>query len=271
MKNAPMILYICILIQKRNDMKLGLLTTFILLLLFTTSCQHKEVHPHPTLKDSIIIGITGNFVESKPTVNKSKTAFYLDSIGLVNITELDSTFIIHLMYATPDNFTGQILYKDLKEAYLHPKAAKALLKAHLLLKAQHPGYRLIIYDAARPMSIQKKMWNIVKGTSKYIYVSNPSRGGGLHNYGLAVDISIADSLKHPLDMGTEVDHMDAASHITNEAQLVKEGKITQQERENRILLRQVMNKAGFRALHSEWWHFNLCSRNEAKQKYKLIN
>ena len=33
-----------------------------------------------------------------------------------------------------------------------------------------------------------------KGTSKYRYVSNPNRGGGLHNYGLAVDISIQDSL-----------------------------------------------------------------------------
>ena len=58
---------------------------------------------------------------------------------------------------------------------------------------------------------------------------------------------------------------------TNEAKLVREGKITQQERENRILLRQVMKSAGFRALPSEWWHFNLCSRDEAKQKYKLIN
>lgn len=66
------------------------------------------------------------------------------------------------MYATPDNFTGQLLYGDLKEAYLHPDAAKALLQAHLLLKAEHPDYRLMIYDAARPMSVQKKMWDVVK-------------------------------------------------------------------------------------------------------------
>ena len=263
-----MFLYFCIHIQKRNYMRLGLLTAFILLLSFTTSCQYKEAQPHPVFKDSIVL-VTP--VEPQPIASKSQTAFYLDSIGLMNIAELDSTFIIRLMYATPDNFTGQLLYTDLKEAYLHPDAAKALLEAHLLLKAQYPSYRLIIYDAARPMSVQKKMWDVVKGTSKYMYVSNPSRGGGLHNYGLAVDISIADSLGHPLPMGTEVDYMDAASHITNEAKLVREGKITQQERENRILLRQVMKSAGFRALPSEWWHFNLCSRDEAKQKYKLIN
>ena len=70
----------------------------------------------------------------------------------------------------------------------------------------------------------EKMWDVVKGTSKYMYVSNPSRGGGLHNYGLAVDISIADSLGHPLPTGTEVDYMDAASHITNEAKISKRRK-----------------------------------------------
>ena len=249
-------------------MQPGSLATYILLLFITTSCRNKETQFYPVPMDSI------NLIapeKPQPIAAKSQTALYLDSIGLVNISELDSTFIINLMYATPDNFTGQLLYGDLKEAYLHPDAAKALLQAHLLLKAEHPDYRLMIYDAARPMSVQKKMWDVVKGTSKYFYVSNPARGGGLHNYGLAVDIGIVDSLGHPLSMGTEVDYMGATSHITNEAELVKKGKMTQQERENRILLRRIMKGAGFRALPSEWWHFNLCSRDEAKQKYKLIN
>ena len=93
------------------------------------------------------------------------------------------------MYTRADNFTGTLLYEDLKEAYLHPDAMKSLKRAQRLLKEQYPGYSLIVYDAARPLSVQQKMWDVVKGTSKYIYVSNPSRGGGLHNYGLAVDIS----------------------------------------------------------------------------------
>ena len=42
------------------------------------------------------------------------------------------------------------------------------------------------------------------------------------------------------------------------------------ERQNRILLRRVMKEAGFRALPSEWWHFNFCSRDVARQKYKVI-
>ena len=122
------------------------------------------------------------------------------------------------MYTKADNFTGEILYDDLSEAYLHPHAAYALLKAQEALKALHPSYSLIIYDAARPMSVQRKMWDVVKGTSKYRYVSNPNRGGGLHNYGLAVDISIQDSLGRPLPMGTKVDHLGVEAHITEEGE-----------------------------------------------------
>lgn len=195
---------------------------------------------------------------------------FLDSLGLVRVKDADSTLAVKLMYATPDNFTGQVLYDNLTEAYLHPDAAPALICAHKALKRLHPGYRLIVYDAARPMSVQKKMWNVVKGTPKNIYVSNPSHGGGLHNYGLAVDISILDSLGQPLPMGTEVDHMGIEAHISQETQLVKSGKITEAERRNRLLLRKVMKEGGFRPLPSEWWHFNLCSRNEARSKYSLI-
>lgn len=133
-----------------------------------------------------------------PAPAKSLTARYLDSLGFVNIAEADSSIAIDLMYTRADNFTGTLLYEDLKEAYLHPDAMKSLKQAQRLLKERRPGYSLIVYDAARPLSVQQKMWDVVKGTSKYIYVSNPSRGGGLHNYGLAVDISILDDKGTPL-------------------------------------------------------------------------
>ena len=201
---------------------------------------------------------------------RSEMALYMDSLGLINIADLDSSLVVKLMYTQADNFTGEVLYDNLTEAYLHPDAAYALIEAQKVLKRLHPSYSLIIYDAARPMSVQKKMWNVVKGTSKYKYVSNPNRGGGLHNYGLAVDISIQNSLGQPLPMGTKVDHLGVEAHITDEIGLVHNGKISETERQNRLLLRKVMKEAGFRALPSKWWHFNFCSRDVAKQKYKLI-
>ena len=201
---------------------------------------------------------------------KSLTALYLDSLGLLNIAEADNTIAIDLMYTHADNFTGTILYDNLREAYLHPDALESLLKAQQLLKAQHPAYSLIVYDAARPMSVQQKMWDTVKGTPRYLYVSNPARGGGLHNYGLAVDISILDDRGTPLPMGTPVDHLGKEAHITQEASLVAQGKITKEERENRLLLRRIMKEAGFRPLPTEWWHFNRVSRQEARERYRVI-
>lgn len=249
------------------------ITGCLILLFCAAACRQEKRKPMFPLDDSDSLSICTDTPEATDTVAlpaKSPTALYMDSLGLVDIHEADSSLIIRLMYATADNFTGKLLYKDLKEAYLHPQAAQALIKAHQLLKELRPACRFIVYDAARPLSVQQTMWDAVKGTPQYIYVSNPAHGGGLHNYGLAVDISIADSLGQPLPMGAEVDHMGTESHITNEAQLVKSGVITGEELENRLLLRKVMKEAGFRPLPSEWWHFNYRSRNEAMQNYTLI-
>lgn len=96
------------------------------------------------------------------TPAKSKMAAYLDSLGFINIAEADNSIAIDLMYTRADNFTGQVLYEDLHEAYLHPEAMESLLQAQKLLKEICPDYSLIVYDAARPMSVQQKMWNVVK-------------------------------------------------------------------------------------------------------------
>ena len=78
-----------------------------------------------------------------PAPAKSRTARYLDSLGFVNIAEADSSIAIDLMYTRADNFTGTLLYEDLKEAYLHPDAMKSLKRAQRLLKEQYPGYSLV--------------------------------------------------------------------------------------------------------------------------------
>ena len=103
-----------------------------------------------------------------------------------------------------------------------------------------------------------------------IYVSNPAHGGGLHNYGLAVDVSIVDGQGKPLPMGTPIDYLDKEAHITAEEQLVAQGKLTEAERQNRLLLRRVMKNAGFRPLPTEWWHFNRYSRQTARQRFPII-
>lgn len=188
----------------------------------------------------------------------------IKSQGFVNIHDVDSSIHVSLMYTRPDNFTGKVLYTTLKEAYLHPDAAIALKKAQAKLKQLHPEYSLIIFDATRPMSVQQKMWNVVKGTSKNIYVSNPANGGGLHNYGFAVDISICDVKGDTIPMGTKVDFMGLASQPKFENEMLSKKVITTEAVRNRQLLRTVMAEGGFKVLNTEWWHFNLKTRAQVK-------
>lgn len=188
---------------------------------------------------------------------ESLSARHMQQRGLINIQSLDPNILVDLMYAKADNFVGRILYTDLKEAYLHPEAANALIRAQKLLKAIHPSYRLIVYDATRPMSIQQQMWDTVKGTPSENYVSDPANKGGTHNYGFAVDVSIYDTLrKDTIPMGVKVDHLYSESNIDKEDQLVLTGKISAEAKSNRELLRYVMTQSGYHTLRSEFWHFN---------------
>ena len=202
--------------------------------------------------------------------SKTFTEQSMDRQGMVRVRDIDPEILVSLMYTRPDNFTGRILYTDLHTAYLHPQAARALKRAQRMLRQSHPGLTLKVYDAARPMSVQQKMWNVVAGTKKEIYVSNPARGGGLHNYGLAVDITIADEKGDSITMGTRIDNMTPLAHIDREEELVKKKRLTKEAVYNRRLLRRVMTRAGFHTLRSEWWHFNYTSRANARKNYKVI-
>lgn len=201
---------------------------------------------------------------------RSATEKAMERQGLVDITQVDSTLHVSLMYTRADNFTGRVLYTDLHTAYLHPQAARALKRAQQCLRRKHPGLSLKVYDAARPMSIQQRMWNVVAGTEKDIYVSNPANGGGLHNYGMAVDITLCDAHGDSLTMGTRIDYMGPMAHVTNEEHFLRGGRLTEEAYRNRHILRRAMEEAGWRQLSTEWWHYNLVSRAVAKKKYAVI-
>ena len=143
-------------------------------------------------------------------------------------------------------------------------------EAQRKLKLLRPELSLLVYDAARPMKVQQEMWDLVKGTENRVYVSNPRNGGGLHNYGAAVDLTLVDSLGHVLPMGSEFDYFGEEARPDREEAMVKQERIILPHLHNRRLLRKVMTDAGFRVLPSEWWHFNLMSRAEARERLKVI-
>ena len=192
-----------------------------------------------------------------------------ETSNLINILDIDTTIFVDLKYTTTDNFTGMVLYDEIDGAYLQPDVVRMLADAHQYLKTLHSGLRLLVYDAARPLSVQRTMWERVKDTQYHRYVAHPDRLS-LHNFGAAVDLTLADSVKQPLDMGTPFDFFGRAAGISEEQEMIRQGILTRQQVQNRQLLRQVMLHAGFRSISGEWWHFNACSLQEAKQRYTLI-
>jgi D-alanyl-D-alanine dipeptidase len=162
---------------------------------------------------------------------------------------------VDLKYSTPDNFTGVDLYGDFNTAYLHPRAASRLDRAVSELQRVRPGFSIVVFDALRPRSIQRRLWAVVAGTPKEPYVAHPSRGS-IHNYGFAVDVGLADAGGRLLDMGTEFDSFSPLSQPRLESRHLRKGLLTKQHIENRRLLRSVMVHAGFRVLSVEWWHFD---------------
>lgn len=192
------------------------------------------------------------------------------AMGLVDITEVDSAIAVHLVYATPYNFMGCRLYSGLNKAFMLPELAQKLSKARKLLKSIRPDLNFIVYDAARPISIQHDMWNMVKDTDMRDFVADPTVGQGMHNYGAAVDITLMDCTGHPLPMGSEYDYFGDEARTNIEQLLLEEGRITKRELENRLLLRRVMTEVGLLVFESEWWHFNLMTPEEAQQKLKVV-
>lgn len=211
-----------------------------------------------------------NITLDKIFANKrSSMEIELEKKGLVKLKKIDPSIQVELKYATEDNFTKKILYDSLHEAYLHPIAAEKLVKAQTILKDKDSILSLLVYDAVRPLSIQKKMYEVVQNTPYHAYVANPSKTG-LHNYGIAVDLTICNNKGIPLDMGTPFDFFGRKAGISEEETLIKEGKLTREQVDNRKLLRTVMTEAGFLTIRGEWWHFNAISLAEAKKRINII-
>ena len=208
-------------------------------------------------------------VEVKPPRISAFEQKLIDA-GLVSVYSVDSTIAVELKYATADNFLDTVLYDSISNCYLQPEVADMLAKAQEELKLLHPNYSLHVYDGVRPKSVQIKMWNVVKGTSKQRYVASPYNGSGMHNYGAAVDLTIADGAGNPLDMGTPFDYFGDLAQPRYNQHFLQQGDLTQEQVDNRLLLRKVMKAAGFRPIESEWWHFNAFSKTYTRSVFTVI-
>ena len=189
--------------------------------------------------------------------------------GLVNLQDVVPELLVELKYSTIDNFLNADVYGDLENAYLRPEAAQKLEKAQTILQKEYPEFSLLVYDAARPRSVQYLMWDTLKMPGKINYVADP-RKGSIHNYGMAVDLTVATREGKALDMGTAFDFFGPLAQPQLEAQFLAEGKLSSEQLANRKILRNVMVRAGFYPIQYEWWHFNGDISDSVKANYEII-
>lgn len=213
----------------------------------------------------------------------------MSSYGLVDIKSIDDEILVELKYSSTDNFVGEDMYGNLERAYFEPSFADRVVKAQQILKRRNPNYTLLIYDAARPISVQRHMRKVVEGTQFEGFVADGTKGGR-HNYGVAVDLTIAQIDGSPLDMGAEFDDFSEAASVKGTPDtddpatrsievyrdyvlgLAERGIISLEAANNRLLLIEVMLEAGLYPYRREWWHFEeIISIKETRDKYKLLD
>lgn len=213
----------------------------------------------------------------------------MKSYNMVDITTLDSSILVKLKYSTTYNFVGVDMYGDLERAYLEREFAQKVVLAQSILKREHPNLTLLIYDAARPISAQRAMRRCVEGSALESFVADGTRGGR-HNYGVAVDLTIATEDDTPLDMGAEFDEFSEASSVKGTpdtsdkssrtidvyrgyiTELANRGIITYEAARNRILLVEVMCEAGLYPYRKEWWHYeDIIPMSSVRSKYRLLD
>lgn len=204
--------------------------------------------------------------------------------GFVYLSEVDSTIIQDLRYATKNNFTGKIVrgYESAK-LVCTKEAAEALKKVQKDMAKE--GYSLVIYDGYRPQRASDYFLSWSKNSDestkslyypslakkdlfKYGYVAERSS----HSRGSTFDLTYTKNSKisdirvtkrklengeivpflddSTVDMGASFDFFHIVSnHDTN--------LITKKQEERRNFLRNLMKKHGFKEYDKEWWHYTL--------------
>lgn len=163
-------------------------------------------------------------------------------IPLMDVHTVAPDAKVEMRYAGSDNFTGKRIY-DCDRCFLKPETAAKIAVAQRELRKQ--GLSLKLWDCYRPLSAQRLFWSLVPDPR---FVADP-KTGSRHNRGSAVDVTLVDGKWKELEMPTSFDDFSSkASH--------SEKRLSRQVIENRSLLAETMEKAGFKRLESEWWHYD---------------
>ncbi len=162
---------------------------------------------------------------------------------LVDLRLYTDRVVIKMKLATNGTTIGKPFYTR-NLCMLEEDTIPKLLAAVDLFAAD--GYTVVIYDAYRPTSVQQQWFDVVR---VHKWVADPSIGlGGIHDRGVAVDMTLMDKNGVEMDMPT-------AMHTLTEASSRWSPAITATQRANINYMTNIMVRCGFDYINSEWWHF----------------
>ncbi len=187
-----------------------------------------------------------------------------DSSHFVMLVDYIPGIIQEIRYYSTYNFIGDRIdgYEE-PCAILTKDAARALKEVSGLLNVQ--GYRLKVFDAYRPANAVRRfvLWGLEDNDLRMKEFFYPdldkeelftrgyiaSKSG--HSRGSTIDLTLFDmKTGKEVDMGSPFDLFSKRSHPDFRG-------ITQEQYENRMILRDMMIRHGFEPVDCEWWHFTL--------------
>ncbi|WP_310481832.1 M15 family metallopeptidase [Chamaesiphon sp. VAR_48_metabat_403] len=163
--------------------------------------------------------------------------------------------------------------------YLRQGVLDRLIQAQDYLQQIHPGWRIQIFDAYRPVQVQQYMVDYTFHQTvrdRQLDLANLSAAQQQeiwddvyqvwaiptfdlatpppHSTGAAIDITLVDEDGEPVNMGSPIDEMSDRSLPEYFANALDPIEI--QYHQNRQLLDRIMTDSGTIRHPSEWWHFS---------------
>ena len=184
--------------------------------------------------------------------------------GFVLLSDYVPGIVQEIRYFSTYNFIGDRIdgYEE-PCAIITKEAARALKSVSNEMMVQ--GYRLKIFDTYRPacavrhfvlwgiedQDIRMKPYFYPELEKQELFMKGYIAKQSSHSRGSTVDLTLLDmKTGKELDMGSPFDLFSELSHPDNR-------DITDEQYENRMILRNVMIRNGFAPINCEWWHFTL--------------